>query len=210
MSHRVEAVVLGAHAAARHRDLLLVYMAVAAAGVVIGLVLLILAADLEVAAHAMTTRPLSPRVSRGYRDWLLPVAVAVYVVGAFAFLAPLVVEPNGPSLPTLANGALTQAQAYTLDSVKQLNSFLISMTTLMFGWAGWYLSQIGGRRSRPSRAQFSLPSWVFSGWRSGTRRRRTPRPRPSWRRMCSASRPERAGSCFTCSSNSGVCAMRPS
>ena len=72
---------------------------------------------------------------------LLPVAVAFYVVVAFAFVAPMVVEPNGPSLPSLGNGALTQAQAYTLDSVKQLNSFLISMTTLMFGWVGWYLSQ---------------------------------------------------------------------
>jgi hypothetical protein len=88
----------------------------------------------------MTTgQPLRRRLSGLYRA-LLPVAVAVYVVGMFAFLVPMWLEPNGPALPALGAG-LTQAQQYTLDSVKQLNSFLISTTTLMFGWVGWYLSQ---------------------------------------------------------------------
>ena len=88
----------------------------------------------------MTPRLLSRRVARAYRQ-LLPLIVAAYVVGAFAVVAPRVAEPNGPSLAAVPGGTLTPAQTYTLDLVKEFNSFLISMTTLMFGALGWYLSQ---------------------------------------------------------------------
>lgn len=71
----------------------------------------------------------------------MPIVVAVLVVGAFSLIAPAVAEPDGPVLASVKDGTLTDAQAQTLDTVKELNAYLISLTTLMFGGLGWYLSQ---------------------------------------------------------------------
>ena len=101
----------------------------------------------------MTAPLLSGRTSAAYQR-LLPLLVAAYVVGAIAIVAPRIAEPNGPMLSPVRDGALTPAQAYTLDMVRQLNSFLVSMTTLMFGSLGWYLSQYRSSIAPLTRAVF--------------------------------------------------------
>ena len=59
----------------------------------------------------------------------------------FAVIVHWLREPDAVNLEGLANGALTDAQAQALDMVKELNAYLVSMVTLMFGGLGWYLSQ---------------------------------------------------------------------
>ena len=100
------------------------------------------------------TAPLWSGRSWGAYKRLLPLLVAAYVVGAVAIVAPRITEPSGPMLAPVRDGALTPAQAYTLDIVKQLNSFLVSMTTLMFGSLGWYLSQYRSSIAPLTRAVF--------------------------------------------------------
>lgn len=69
-----------------------------------------------------------------------PILIAFYVVAAFAYIAPRILEPSGPNLAAVPGGQLTDAQGKTLDTIKEFNSFLISMTTFMFAGLGWYLS----------------------------------------------------------------------
>lgn len=78
--------------------------------------------------------------SRRARTVLTLVSPVVFLL-LFAAVAPRLLEPTGPNLDTLVNGDLTDAQMQTLDMVKELNAYLVSMVTLMFGGLGWYLSQ---------------------------------------------------------------------
>ena len=72
---------------------------------------------------------------------LLTLGIPLAVVLLFALVVPGLLEPSGPNLDTLVNGELPDAQTQTLDMVKELNAYLVSMVTLMFGALGWYLSQ---------------------------------------------------------------------
>lgn len=72
---------------------------------------------------------------------VLTIGIPFAVVVLFAVIVPWLLEPSGPNLDALVNGELTDAQTMTLDMVKELNAYLVSMVTLMFGALGWYLSQ---------------------------------------------------------------------
>ena len=65
----------------------------------------------------------------------------VVFVLLFAVIVQWLREPDAVNFETLTQGTLTDAQAQTLDMVKELNAYLVSMVTLMFGGLGWYLSQ---------------------------------------------------------------------
>lgn len=55
-------------------------------------------------------------------------------------------EPKALLLPLGHDSAVADAQDKTIDMVKELNAYLISMTTLLFGGLGWYLT----KHPRPS------------------------------------------------------------
>jgi len=84
----------------------------------------------------------------------LPMIAAAYAVGAFVLIVPRVIEPGGPDLKALVDGELTDAQTYTLDMVKEFNTYLMSITALAFGGLGWYLSQYRPAKSAVLRAVF--------------------------------------------------------
>jgi len=81
-----------------------------------------------------------PHRRKAHLRRFVPILIAIYVVGAFGYIAPRILEPSGPDLAAVPEGKLTDAQSKTLDTIKDFNSFLISMTTFMFAGLGWYLS----------------------------------------------------------------------
>ena len=115
----------------------------------------------------MKTQPLVTRYFAALR-WLLPFLLAGYIVFMFSIFAPRVAPPHRPDLhlQALPQGMLTEAQTQTLDMVKELNAYLISMTTLMFGGLGWYLSQYRPTSSPIIRAVFfsTVGFLVLASW----------------------------------------------
>ena len=79
------------------------------------------------------------RIRRDRR--LLTFAGPAVLVLLFIVIVPRLLEPTGPNFDTLVNGQLTDAQTQTIEMVKELNAYLVSMVTLMFGGLGWYLTQ---------------------------------------------------------------------
>jgi len=93
--------------------------------------------------------------SATYRRFL-PLLLAAYIVVMFCVIAQRVTKPERPDLhyQDVPQGALTEAQTQTLNMIKELNAYLISMTTLLFGGLGWYLSQFRPTSSPLIRAVF--------------------------------------------------------
>lgn len=79
------------------------------------------------------------RLSKSSR--LVPLAIAIVLMFAYASVAFFVRQPSFVDLTPLRNGELTAAQLQTIDVVKELNTYLVSTTTLLLGGLGWYLSQ---------------------------------------------------------------------
>jgi hypothetical protein len=83
-----------------------------------------------------------------------PVVAAAIVVFLFLIVVWSKLKLRGPDFEALAEGRLTDAQTQALDSINELNAYLISLTTLMFGGLGWYISQY-----RPTTSV--LVRWIF-------------------------------------------------
>src|SRR5262245_34651192 len=98
--------------------------------------------------------PLSPS-SR-----LIPLGIAIALMAAGALLAHVLRYPQFVDLVTLTNGAVSDAQSHALDMVKELNTYLVSTTTLLLGGLGWYLSQYRPPKSRVVHTVF-FASVVF-------------------------------------------------
>ena len=79
----------------------------------------------------------SPQASRPSTLW--PLLTATVLTGAFAWIAATL-EPQFVNYQDLDAGSLKDAQTQTLTMVKELNSYLISLTTLIVGGVGWYFS----------------------------------------------------------------------
>jgi hypothetical protein len=62
--------------------------------------------------------------------------MAVYALVAYFWWRPALVD-----LVPLKNGEVSDAQSQAIDMVKELNTYLVSTTTLLLGGLGWYLSQ---------------------------------------------------------------------
>ncbi|HKE88153.1 MAG TPA: hypothetical protein VKB50_30565 [Vicinamibacterales bacterium] len=85
-------------------------------------------------------------VSRPSR--LVPLAIAIILMCTYALLAFFVRQPTFVNLTPLENGELTAAQLQAIDVVKELNTYLVSTTTLLLGGLGWYLSQYQPPKSK--------------------------------------------------------------
>ncbi len=72
---------------------------------------------------------------------LVPLCIAVVLMVVYAVLAQFVWRPTLVDLVALKDGGVSAAQSQTVDMVKELNTYLISTTTLLLGGLGWYLSQ---------------------------------------------------------------------
>lgn len=75
------------------------------------------------------------------RERLLALAMALVSVALLVRLVAWWREPVVLPASLGEQHELTGAQQQTIDMVKELNGYLISMTTLMFGGLGWYLTQ---------------------------------------------------------------------
>ena len=72
---------------------------------------------------------------------LVPRVIALVAMATYAGLAQWSWYPPLVDLTPLTNGAITDAQGQSVDMVKELNTYLVSTTTLLLGGLGWYLSQ---------------------------------------------------------------------
>ena len=81
-----------------------------------------------------------------HRERMLSLAIAFVAVGLVVRVATWWYEPVVVAASLGERHELTGAQEQTIGMIKELNSYLISLTTLMFGGLGWYLT----RRRRSS------------------------------------------------------------
>jgi hypothetical protein len=72
---------------------------------------------------------------------LVPLIMAAATTIVYALLAYYVWPPQFVNLTALKDGSVTAAQLQALTMIKELNSYLVSTTTLLLGGLGWYLSQ---------------------------------------------------------------------
>ena len=72
---------------------------------------------------------------------LVPLGIAITAMAVYALLAQFVWRPTLVDLVALKDGEVSAAQSQTVDMVKELNTYLVSTTTLLLGGLGWYLSQ---------------------------------------------------------------------
>ena len=72
---------------------------------------------------------------------LAPLGAAAALVGAFFWIVPQSLAPDFVNYQPLETGTLSGAQSQTVTMAKELNSYLISLTTLIFGGFGWYVTQ---------------------------------------------------------------------
>jgi hypothetical protein len=79
---------------------------------------------------------------------LVPLGIAIMLMTAYALLAHALRHPSFVDLVTLKDGAVSEAQLQAVDMVKELNTYLVSTTTLLLGGLGWYLSQYRPPKSR--------------------------------------------------------------
>jgi hypothetical protein len=79
---------------------------------------------------------------------VIPLLVALAAMSGYAFVAQWRWYPPLVDLTRLADGTITEAQGQAVDMVKELNTYLISTTTLLLGGLGWYLSQYKPPKSR--------------------------------------------------------------
>ncbi len=84
---------------------------------------------------------LASRLALGVGASLLPVLAAAALIGLFVWFVPRALEPAFTDYRSLDKGTLVDAQTQALAMVKELNSYLISLSTLIVGGVGWYLSQ---------------------------------------------------------------------
>jgi len=75
------------------------------------------------------------------RDRLLALSIALVCVVLLIIVVSWWREPTVNTRPLGEKHELTDAQGQTITVIKDLNGYLISMTTLMFGGLGWYLTQ---------------------------------------------------------------------
>jgi hypothetical protein len=78
--------------------------------------------------------------ARGRRERVLSAAIALVSIVLLLTIVSWWREPLVVPASLGAEHELTEAQEQAIDMVKELNAYLISMTTLMFGALGWYLT----------------------------------------------------------------------
>ncbi|SRR6266542_3698315 len=95
------------------------------------------------------------------RTWILarlsrvaPLGIAIILIGAFPLLAHRLKYPSFVDYATLHDGAVSDAQSHAVGMVKELNTYLVSTTTLLLGGLGWYLSQYRPPKSQIVRTAF--------------------------------------------------------
>lgn len=84
-------------------------------------------------------RPIVRRTATRFAA-IAPLLAAFLCVMIFAVAAPTLIGLGFVDYTYLDNGDLQAAQQHTLDWVKELNSYLISSSTLIIGGVGWYLT----------------------------------------------------------------------
>jgi hypothetical protein len=75
------------------------------------------------------------------RQRLIALGIAVVCVALFVLIVSWWRDPTVRTDSLGEKHELSPAQEQTIAVVKELNGYLISMTTLMFGGLGWYLTQ---------------------------------------------------------------------
>jgi hypothetical protein len=85
---------------------------------------------------------------------LVPLGIAILLMTAYALLAYALRHPSFVDLVTLKDGAVSDAQSQAVDMVKELNTYLLSTTTLLLGGLGWYLSHYHPPKSRVVHTAF--------------------------------------------------------
>ena len=85
---------------------------------------------------------------------LVPLGIAITLAIVFAVLANALQRPPFEDFVNLPNGAVSDAQSHALDMVKELNTYLVSTTTLLLGGLGWYLSHYRPPKSTSVHAAF--------------------------------------------------------
>jgi len=85
-------------------------------------------------------RQSAPARLRPIAENLGPIVAAAVLVAAFAMMVPDWRDPGFVNLVDVVDGHLTNSQEQTITMVKELNSYLISITTIIFGGLGWYLT----------------------------------------------------------------------
>jgi hypothetical protein len=93
-----------------------------------------------------------PRVFTSSR--LVPLAIAIILTVACAVVAHVLRYPSFVNIVTLTGGTVSDAQAQAVGMVKELNTYLVSTTTLLLGGLGWYFSQYAPPKSRVLRTAF--------------------------------------------------------
>jgi hypothetical protein len=78
---------------------------------------------------------------RAHRERLLSLGIAVVGIALLVAIVAWWREPTVVPVSLGETRELNEAQEQTIEMVKELNAYLISMTTLMFGGLGWYLTQ---------------------------------------------------------------------
>ena len=69
-----------------------------------------------------------------------PLIVAIVVVGVSIYFY-FKLDPSFVNLQPLSDGKLSEAQNQTISMITELNKYLISLGTLMFGVIGFYLTK---------------------------------------------------------------------
>jgi hypothetical protein len=96
------------------------------------------------------------RNSSTRRERLLALCIAIVCVALLVLIVSWWREPTVVTRSLGEKHELNPAEEQTIAVVKELNGYLISMTTLMFGALGWYLTQ-----HRPSPTM-----WLQTGFLS--------------------------------------------
>jgi hypothetical protein len=76
-----------------------------------------------------------------HRDRLFSASIAFVCVALLVLIVSWWREPTVVTRSLGETHHLSEAEEQTIAMIKELNGYLISMTTLMFGGLGWYLTQ---------------------------------------------------------------------
>ena len=97
---------------------------------------------------------------------LVSLAIAVVSVALFTIIVAWRREPVVVPLSLGQSRELTEAQEQTIEMIKQLNGYLISLATLMFGGLGFYLTQHRPSLRMPQQTAFFAAACllVLSFW----------------------------------------------
>jgi hypothetical protein len=93
-------------------------------------------------------------IVRPRRGRVLSLMIAIISVALMSVVVSWWREPTVIVTSLGETRELTEAQEQTIDIVKELNGYLISLTTLMFGGLGWYLTQQRPSPTMPLQTAF--------------------------------------------------------